>query len=153
MTRAADYAIRVMVHLASLPHGSRTSLADLAASVEIPETFLSKVLQRLVKAGLVVSRRGKGGGFELARAIENVSLLDVLRALDCVPVLNMCLGAEGCGRSPTCGAHLVWLEAQERMREVLAGASLERVARMTRARQRLAGARTRSTPPVAHSAT
>ncbi len=149
MTRAADYAVRVMVHLACLPHGSRASLAHLASSVDVPETFLSKVLQRLVKGGLVASRRGKKGGFELARDIASVSLLDVLHALDSVPALNTCLGSEGCARSVTCGAHVVWLEAQERMREVLAGASLERVARITRARQRLAASRGRTAPPAA----
>jgi Rrf2 family protein len=139
-----------MVHLASLPEGSRASLGTLAASVDVPATFLSKVLQRLVKAGLVVSWRGKKGGFELARNLASVSLLDVLNALDGVPALNTCLGGQGCTRSVTCGAHMVWLEAQERLREVLAGASLERVARITRARQRLAGARGRTGPPVAH---
>jgi Rrf2 family protein len=139
LTRAADYAIRVMVHLTSLPRGSRFNLNDLAADVDVPPVFLSKVLQRLVKAGLVASRRGKQGGFELTCDASAVSLLDVLGALDSVPYLNNCVSSEQpCGRSATCGAHVVWLEAQERMREVLAGASLERMARLGRARGRLA---------------
>ncbi len=137
MTRAADYAVRVIVHLSSQPDRSRASLSELASSVDVPATFLSKVLQRLVKAGLIVSRRGRRGGFELARDVASVSLLDVLHALDSVPTLNACVAPKGCARSATCGAHVIWLEAQQRLREVLAGASLERIAEISRARQRL----------------
>ncbi len=150
MTRAADYAVRVMIHLSSLPDGFRANLADLATHAGVPPAFLSKVLQRLVKAGLVDSRRGQKGGFALTRDVASVSLFDVLRALDSVPTLNACLEPGGCRRSVTCGAHVVWLEAQERLREVLASASLERIAGIGRARQRLAAPRGRSRPPVAH---
>ncbi len=131
MTRAADYAVRAMVHLASLPDGSRAGLADLATGVDVSPAFLSKVLQRLVKAGLIRSWRGKRGGFELSREVASVSLLDVLHALDSVPTLNACLAPDGCARSATCGAHVVWLEAQRQLRGVLAGASLARIARLS----------------------
>jgi Rrf2 family protein len=144
MTRAADYAVRAIVHLASLPGGSRATLGELAAGVDVPPAFLSKVLQRLVTAGLVISRRGKCGGFELSSDIASVSLLDVLGAFDSVPALNACLAPGGCARSATCGAHPVWVEAQHRLHEVLAGASLDRIARATRARQHRTAARRRT---------
>ena len=102
VTRAADYAIRAMVHLASFADGKRASLDELATGIDVPPAFLSKVLQRLVKAGLLTSRRGKRGGFELSRDVASVSLLEILRALDSVPVLNACLAPTGCGRSATC---------------------------------------------------
>ena len=140
MTRAADYAVRAIVHLASRPDESRASLGELATGVDVSPAFLSKVLQRLVRAGLLRSRRGKGGGFELSRRVGSVSLLDVLDAFDSVPTLNACLAPGGCARSASCGAHVVWVEAQRRLHDVLAGASLDRIARLTRARQR------RSTP-------
>ncbi len=141
MTRAADYAVRAIVHLASLPDGSRASLDDLATGVDVSPAFLSKVLQRLVRAGLLTSRRGKHGGFELSRHIASVSLLDVLDAFDSVPTLNACLVPGGCARSASCGAHRVWVEAQHRVHEVLAGASLDRIARATRSRRQRAAAR------------
>ena len=65
LTRAADYAVRVMMHMAGLPPGTRTSRADLANAANCPEQFLSKVLQDLTHAGLVTSHRGNTGGFEL----------------------------------------------------------------------------------------
>lgn len=137
LTRAADYGVRVMIHLANngLP-GKRSSLTDLADAAEVSPAFLSKVLQRLVRAGLVTSRRGKRGGFELLERGRAASLMDVLSALDGVPALNVCLvDGGGCHRSTWCAAHPVWVEAQARMREVLTAASLQTVARESRERQ------------------
>ena len=65
LTRAADYAVRVMVHLAAVAPGTRASRTELAGAVDCPEQFLSKVLQSLTRAGLVTSHRGNTGGFEL----------------------------------------------------------------------------------------
>ncbi len=127
LTRAADYGVRVMIHLASAPRGARLSLTELAEAAEVSPAFLSKVLQRLVRAGLVSSRRGKRGGFELLDAGRAASLLDILTALDGVPELNTCLLSGSCHRSPWCAAHTVWQEAQTRLREALASASLEQM--------------------------
>ena len=128
LTRAADYGVRVMIHLAN-GNGGRSSLTELSGAAEVSPAFLSKVLQRLVKAGFVTSRRGKRGGFELADRGRHSSLMDILSALDGVPALNSCLLDGGCHRSTWCAAHVVWLEAQERMRGVLTEATLERLAR------------------------
>ena len=65
LTRAADYAVRVMIHLAKLEPGARASRGELAVAAECPEQFLAKVLQSLTHAGLVVSHRGNTGGFEI----------------------------------------------------------------------------------------
>ncbi len=135
LTRAADYGVRVMIHLANGIPGTRSSLTDLAEAAEVSPAFLSKVLQRLVRAGLVASRRGKRGGFELVERGRQASLMDILAALDGVPELNACLLNGGCHRSSWCAAHLVWAEAQEKMRDVLTVATLQRLARDSRERQ------------------
>jgi Rrf2 family protein len=135
LTRAADYAVRVMIHLASDGHDGRSSLTDLADAAEVSPAFLSKVLQRLVRSGLVASRRGKKGGFELLERGRSASLLEILQALDGVPELNVCLLSGGCHRSSWCAAHCVWETAQVKMREILAAATLEQLVRETRARQ------------------
>jgi Rrf2 family protein len=135
LTRAADYGVRVMIQLANGIPGVRSSLTDLAGAAEVSPAFLSKVLQRLVRAGLVASRRGKRGGFELLERGRQASLMEILGALDGVPELNVCLLDGGCHRKTWCAAHVVWVEAQEKMREVLTGATLERLARESRERQ------------------
>ena len=135
LTRAADYGVRVMIQLASAGVDARVSLSELADAAEVPPAFLSKVLQRLVRSKLIISRRGKKGGFELLDRGRAASLLDILQAIDGVPQLNLCLLPGGCGRSELCAVHPIWSVAQERLRETLAAATLEKLVAETRARQ------------------
>jgi Rrf2 family protein len=136
LTRAADYAVRVMIHLANANPSRRSSLSELAAAAEVSPAFLSKVLQRLVHSGLVASHRGKKGGFELLDRGRAASLYEVLQALDGVPDLNICLLPGGCNRTETCAAHAVWQDAQTKMREILSSATLENLACETRSLQK-----------------
>jgi len=130
LTKAADYAVRVMVHLAGLPPGARTSRDALAAAAECPEQFLSKVLQSLTRAGLVQSHRGNTGGFELPTDRRETSLLAVIEAVEGPLRLNVCVHAEqACTRQSWCPAHGVWVEAQTAMTEVLRKATIGEMAR------------------------
>ena len=136
ITRAADYAVRVMVHLASLPPGTRVQKNALVELSEAPESFLSKVLQRMVAQGLVTSWRGGGGGFELARPANEVSVLHVVEAIDGPIHLNLCVpGASGCERSLACAVHPVWVDAREALAKVLGRATMDRLARKRRKAQ------------------
>src|SRR5215472_18617351 len=94
LTRAADYAVRVMLHLAKLEPGSRASRGELAAAADCPEQFLAKVLQSLTHAGLVISHRGNTGGFELPLERREASLLDVIEAIEGPRRLNVCLSSD-----------------------------------------------------------
>lgn len=129
ITRAADYAVRVMVHLATLPPGSRVQRSTLVELSDAPGSFLSKVLQRMVCAGLICSRRGTGGGFELAVPPENISLLRVVEAIDGPIQLNLCVsGAPGCERRVGCVVHPVWEEAQTAITKMLGSVSMAKLA-------------------------
>ncbi len=129
LTRAADYALRVMVHLAGMPEGSRASRADLAEAAECPEQFLSKVLQSLTRAGLVISHRGNTGGFELPRAHRDAPVLQVVEAIEGPIRLNVCLVSDqACTRGGWCPAHVVWAEAQKAMTDVLQSATISGLA-------------------------
>ncbi len=135
LTRAADYAIRVMVYLAGLPSGTRTPRSDLATAAECPEQFLSKVLQYLTRAGLVTSHRGNTGGFELPEAHRHASLFEIVEAVEGPIHLNVCLGGEGvCPRQGWCPAHPVWEQAQEKMLDVLRAARISELAKALPAR-------------------
>jgi Rrf2 family protein len=130
LTRAADYAVRVMIHLASQPAHTRASRADLAVAAECPEQFLSKVLQSLTRAGLVLSHRGNTGGFELPISRQDVSVLDVVEAIEGPVRLNLCLTADqACARRGWCPAHTVWAEAQRAMADILRNASIRDLAK------------------------
>ncbi len=130
ITRAADYAVRVMIHLATLPSGTNTRRPDIARATEVPESFLSKVMQQLVQAGMIASQRGSGGGFRLAVSSESVSLLDVLEAIEGPTRLNACLEpGPTCTRKGWCGAHTVWAEAQAALVHVLRSVSIAKLAK------------------------
>ncbi len=125
LTRAADYAVRVMIHLAGMPPGARASRSNLADAAECPEQFLSKVLQNLTRAGLVISHRGNTGGFELPELHRQASLLQVVEAIEGPLRLNVCLaGNAACSRQAWCPAHPVWAKAQQAMADVLANSNI-----------------------------
>ena len=99
LTRAADYATRVMIHLATLPEYERALLPSMAHAIGAPSSFLSKVLQKLCAAGYVTSQRGKSGGFEILPYGRTVSLRAILEVIDGPVYLNSCLAPEPpCGR-------------------------------------------------------
>jgi len=130
LTRAADYAVRVMIHLAGLPPESRVSRSELSSAAECPEQFLSKVLQNLTRAGLVVSHRGNTGGFELDERHRHATLLQVVEAIEGPIRLNNCLTSDhGCSRQGWCPAHPVWADAQRAMVAVLGATNISDLAR------------------------
>ena len=129
LTRAADYAVRVMIHLAGLPLGARVSRSELSAAAECPEQFLCKVLQNLTRAGLVISHRGSTGGFELEELHRSASVLEVVEAVEGPIRLNLCLTSDhACTRQGWCPAHGVWAEAQSALLQVLRDATLSDLA-------------------------
>ncbi len=120
LTRAADYAVRVMIHFATLPPKERVLLPALAQATGAPESFLSKVLQSLTRSGMIVSRRGQAGGFELLDKGRKSSMRKVIEAIDGPIYLNVCLiSGKSCKRKAWCPAHPAWRNAQEAMLGVL----------------------------------
>ncbi len=79
---AANLAIHAVAHIGRTGYPASHSVGSIAADLDASEAHLSKVMQRLVKAGLVTSRRGPGGGFRLSREAESISLLEILEAID-----------------------------------------------------------------------
>jgi Rrf2 family protein len=129
LTRAADYAVRVMIHLATIEPGQRVSLPALAQATDAPESFLSKVLQSLARSGFIASRRGQSGGFTIAPRGLHASMLQIIEAIDGPICLNVCLiSGRACHRSAKCPAHPVWVEAQFAMLTVLSSATIAEMA-------------------------
>lgn len=123
LTRAADYAVRVMIYLAGLPAGERVSLSAVVHATSAPDSFLSKVLQGLTRAHLITSRRGPAGGFEISSLGRLASMRDVIEAIDGPISLNVCVSQRrSCPRQSWCPAHLVWARAQGALMGVLSSA-------------------------------
>jgi Rrf2 family protein len=129
INRATDYAVRVTIHLATVPVLARVPGPVLARAIDAPESFVSKVLQQLVQSGLILSQRGMRGGFRLARRAADISLLEVVEAIEGPTQLNLCVPpGSNCSRNDWCGAHPVWAEAQAALVKVLGKASIAQLA-------------------------
>jgi Rrf2 family protein len=82
LTNRGKYGLKAMVHLAGAPEGTPVLVADIAAAEKIPKKFLDAILGELRMAGLVHSKKGRGGGFVLARSAEEIAVGEIVRALD-----------------------------------------------------------------------
>lgn len=128
LTRTADYATRVMIHLTGVPSGTRVNRETLARWTEVPAEFLGKVLQSLARARLINSHRGSLGGFELARDAATINMLEIVEAIEGPIRLNVCVGTgDACNRRWWCPAHEVWKDAQAAMVKVLGNAWLDKL--------------------------
>jgi Rrf2 family protein len=126
LTRAADYAVRAMMHLGSLPEHSIALKDDIAGAQHIPPSFMAKILHQLVKCGILHSARGVNGGFGLAREAAAINLLDIVEGIEGPIHLNDCVPGPGrCTLSHECPVSTVWLEVQNQMTGLLRQTTLE----------------------------
>ena len=126
ITRAGDYGVQGMLYLASLPEGKEAYIKEIAQARDIPVSFLAKIFQSLSRAGLVRSQRGAKGGFVLAKPAREISLLDIIQAIEGAIALNLCMEGENtCYKSGQCPVHPVLKEAQEALSQTLAKHNLE----------------------------
>lgn len=130
LTMTGEYTVRAMLHLAATPRGTIAQIYDIAQQWDIPENFLRKIVQLLTRSNLVLSHRGVGGGIELARPAEEITLLEVIEAAEGKLALNKCLIHSGfCPHDLWCAVHLVWGEVQDAMKEILRSKSIAELAR------------------------
>ena len=90
LSRKSDYALRAIKHCASLPKGSYGSIRVIAEAESIPREFLAKILKELTNEGILTSYRGVSGGYALARDAKNISLLDVIEAVNGPLHVSLC---------------------------------------------------------------
>lgn len=111
ITHQADYAVRTILFLARLEPNQRVATSEIAQFNRIPPSFLTKIISQLSIAGLIHTSRGARGGVWLARPPAEISLLDVLVAIDGSLALNHCVEDPGnCVFSGECLIHNFWQE-------------------------------------------
>ncbi|MBO5244812.1 MAG: Rrf2 family transcriptional regulator [Selenomonadales bacterium] len=125
-----DYAFRVALHLACA--GDRiVSRREISESNNVTTMFLQKIMAALMEAGLVTSYRGANGGFRLARPAEEITLLDILEAMEGKVILNRCLGDySACSRNaaPRCAVHRSLTSVQDTFCEAMSSITLAKLA-------------------------
>ncbi|HPC84309.1 MAG TPA: Rrf2 family transcriptional regulator [Thermoanaerobaculaceae bacterium] len=129
IARHTDYAARVVLHLACLEPGAQVTIAEIAENRLLPAPFVRRVVGKLVAAGLLVSTRGMGGGVRLARPAADISLLDVVMAMEGGVALNHCVdNPKACPLAARCPVQRAWTEATRQLEATLGAVTFDQLA-------------------------
>lgn len=113
ITRQADYALRAMLYLTRLGDGKKAATSLIADEKRIPPSFLAKIISQLSIAGLIHTYRGAHGGVSLARPAEEITVLEVVEAIDGPIALNDCThDPADCPFGEDCPLRVLWCSAQ-----------------------------------------
>lgn len=118
INQASDYGFRAVLYLAQQPRGEVVEAQTIAQNQVVPMRFLLKIMPSLIKAGIVRSQRGVGGGYTLARDPRDITLLDVLEAIEGPIHLNRCLIDKAyCSKqgAPNCKVHRALADIQQKL--------------------------------------
>jgi Rrf2 family protein len=130
ITRQADYAVRAMVYLAQHGPEHRAATGQIAKEKKIPPSFLAKIVSQLSVAGLLQTSRGARGGVSLAKPAEDITVLDVVEAIDGPILLNDCVGDNiTCDYDDDCPLKPVWCDAQKMLLDQLSKANFAQFAK------------------------
>ena len=114
-----------MIYLSDQDRDKCCSIAEIAQQQGIPRKFLEKIIQDLIRGGLIKSKRGSCGGYALARAPEEISFNDVIEAIDGPIAVKCCIDEHlGCDQMPRCTMIGVWSEVQQKINAVLSGTTI-----------------------------
>jgi Rrf2 family protein len=133
LTKKAKYGLKAMSYLAGVTPGQTALVADIASANQIPKKFLDAILSELRNAGYVHSKKGKGGGYMLARPPAQISVGDLVRTLDgpLAPIQcasqRMYRKCDDCVDETHCAVRLVMMEAREAISRVLDHTSLDQM--------------------------
>lgn len=126
LTQKADYGMAAVIYLSQRGRGRRYSLNEISQATEIPEEFLRKILQTLVKSGIINSFRGRGGGICLACSPEDITVAEVIKPLEEEMGLVRCLRQkQDCPRSGECEASNFWRKTQENFLQILSRTTIK----------------------------
>lgn len=133
LSKTSEHGLRAMIYLAGLEPNASCSVRRIAADLGAPFYFLSKIMKKLGEAGLVRTARGVGGGIALARPASEISLFDIVVAIEGDDMFKTCvLGLPGCGEQAPCAMHGEWTTRRRQLELMLKGATLARLARRER---------------------
>ncbi len=129
ITRQADYALRAVKYLARLAPGEKASTSAIAVEQRIPPSFLAKIISQLSIAGLIHTARGARGGVFLSRPASDISILDVVEAIDGPITMNECTtNPDTCSFSSDCSLHDLWCSTRTELTTKLKKITLSQIA-------------------------
>ena len=133
---ATEYAIRGVSELAARNAVGPVLLDELVAGTGLPRDFVAKIFQKLVRAGVLRSAKGRNGGFALAKAAHEITLMDIVEAVDGPQVMDACvIGLEKCNDNMPCAQHDLYKPIRQRLQDYLRTTTLADMAASLRTKQ------------------
>lgn len=134
LSRRCEYGLRTALYLASRPTDAPVPVREVSGTLGIPRAFLAKTVRDLAAVGILRTQPGARGGVALGRSADEVTLEDVVLAIDGPDLFEVCvLRLPGCGVLEPCPVHEAWMPMRDRIAGMLRSATLGATAEATRA--------------------
>lgn len=128
ISQGAQYAISAIIAISKHAGDGAVSASDLSKSLDCPAAYLSQILAKLKEPGILHSRRGLNGGVYLARPIAEISMMDVIAAIDGTEFFDKCfMGINGCGHIEPCPFHEFWSVERKKIEQWLRNTTFESI--------------------------
>ncbi len=126
-SKKCEYGLQAVLYLAAQHTGEVISADEIAKKLSIPKEFVSKILQNLTESGIVDSKKGKSGGFFLAKDPSRIRLIDIVAAIDGLGIFNNCvLGFPHCSPDHPCPLHYKWGELRNKAYNMLTDETIDK---------------------------
>jgi Rrf2 family iron-sulfur cluster assembly transcriptional regulator len=135
LTTKGRFAVTAMIDLAMRQHNGPVTLAGISQRQKISLSYLEQLFGKLRRHELVESTRGPGGGYTLARPMRDVSVADIIFAVDEPLDATNCAGKENCNEDGPCMTHELWSNLNKKMIEFLDGVTLQELVEQQRGRE------------------
>ena len=131
-SKKCEYGMQAVLYLAAHRTDGVTRGDDIAATLKVPKEFVSKILQSLTASGIVASKKGKFGGFALAKDPSLIRLIDIVAAIDGLEMFDSCvLGFPNCTPDTPCPVHDTWGELRTLAYNMLTDETLDKFKQKT----------------------
>lgn len=135
-SRQCEYAMQAVLYLALKQENEMTSIKELTKKLSIPYHFLAKILQGLTRKGILISHKGPAGGFKLASPAKEITMLQIVEAIDGLSILENCVfGFPNCSSDEPCAAHPEWEQIRDKIKNMLATKNIQEMADITKKHQ------------------
>jgi Rrf2 family protein len=110
-SKKCEYGLQAILYLSAQDKESLCSAEEISSKLKIPKEFTSKILQDLAEKGIIISRKGRIGGFKLAKDAIQIKLIDIVEAIDGFDIFKNCvMGYHSCNSDKKCPIHKEWME-------------------------------------------
>lgn len=137
-SKSCIYGIQSAIYLAGKSYGHLVPIRQISRELDMSFHYLTKILQRMARHGLIISMRGQKGGVKLARPADDITVKDLIEAFDGLVLFYSCvLGLPGCGTMAKCPLHDQWCCVREHLDDLFTGVSIHDLRNSPRLRHRI----------------